>query len=137
MKQNEPAAMSVLMSKRVAVALVALLAVAPLLDQKAVAGNGTYGGSLGSGAVHAIGSGNANHPKTTARNWITLHRPDGEAVHVNADQIVFVMSATALGGDKRANSKLQLTNGFVDVRESVEEVMRAVQGDALNQISDM
>jgi hypothetical protein len=108
---------------------------------QATAGNATYEGALRADDVRAIGSAgakfSADQSKNAARSWITLHRPDGETVHVNAEQIVFIMSASALGGDKRANSKLQLTNGFVDVRERVEEVMRAVHGGALNQIPDM
>ena len=62
--------------------------------------------------------------------WLQLHRPDGEVVHVNTDQIVFVMSAsTNSGSDKRAQTKLQLVNGFCDVRESVDEVMRLIRSD--------
>ena len=63
------------------------------------------------------------------KEWIELHRPDGEVVHVKADQIVFVTSATGTGASMRANSKLQLLNGYSDVRESVEEVMQAIHND--------
>jgi hypothetical protein len=55
--------------------------------------------------------------------------PDGEVIRIKADQIVFVMSATATGADKRAHSRVQLLNGFADVRESVEEVMQAIKND--------
>jgi hypothetical protein len=62
--------------------------------------------------------------------WIQLHRPDGEIVHINTEHVVFVMSAANSGADKRAQSKLQLVNGFCDVRESVAEVMRLIRSDA-------
>src|SRR5436305_1910269 len=62
--------------------------------------------------------------------WIQLHRPDGDVVHINTDQIVFVMSdSTNSGSDKRAQAKLQLVNGFCDVRESVDEVMKLIRSD--------
>jgi hypothetical protein len=66
--------------------------------------------------------------------WIQLHRPDGDVVHVRTDQIVFVMStSTSSGSDKRAQTKLQLVNGFCDVRESVDEVMQLVRsGEAVS-----
>src|ERR1700730_1288148 len=54
--------------------------------------------------------------------WITLHRPDGEVVHIKADQIVFVMSAPP-AGHRSARSRVQLLNGSADVRETVDEVM--------------
>jgi len=60
--------------------------------------------------------------------WIQLHRPDGDIVHVKIDHIVFVMNAANLGADKRAQAKLQLVNGFCDVRESVDEVMQLITG---------
>jgi hypothetical protein len=63
------------------------------------------------------------------KGWIKLHRPDGEVVHVRIDQIVFVMTAAGTGANERAQSRLQLANGFSDVRESVEEVMQAIQND--------
>ena len=58
-----------------------------------------------------------------------MHRPDGEVVHIKADQIVFVTSASGTGASMRANSKLQLLAGYSDVRESVEEVMQAIHND--------
>ena len=61
--------------------------------------------------------------------WLELHRPDGGIVHVKVDQIVFVMSAAWTGANERARSRLQLANGFADVRESVDEVMEAIQND--------
>jgi hypothetical protein len=41
---------------------------------------------------------------------------------IQADQIVFVMSATNASANKRAQSGVQLANGFADVLESVDEV---------------
>ena len=57
------------------------------------------------------------------RGWVSLHRPDGELVRVKVEQIVFVMSAAKTGANSLALSRLQLLNGFVDVREDVESVM--------------
>jgi hypothetical protein len=45
------------------------------------------------------------------------------------------MSAAGIGADKRAQSNIQLVNGFADVRESVEEVMQAIRNDVSDQIS--
>jgi hypothetical protein len=63
------------------------------------------------------------------KGWIALHRPDGEVVYVKVDQIVFVMSAKDTGAAERARAKVQLLNGHSDVRESVEEVMQAIESD--------
>jgi hypothetical protein len=98
------------MRKKVAIAVVALLAGALMLPNHETLARG--------------GSG-----KAETKGWIDLHRPDGEVAYIKADQIVFVMSATSTGADKRAHSKVQLLNGFSDVRESVEEVMQAIQND--------
>ena len=57
------------------------------------------------------------------RGWVSLHRPDGEIVRIKAEHIVFVMSAVKTGANSLALSRLQLLNGFVDVREDVESVM--------------
>jgi hypothetical protein len=57
------------------------------------------------------------------RGWVSLHRPDGEVVRIKVEQIVFVMSAAKTGANSLALSRLQLLNGFVDVREDVESVM--------------
>jgi hypothetical protein len=56
-------------------------------------------------------------------------RPDGEVVHIQVDQIVLVMSATNASANKRAQSRVQLANGFADVLESVDEVMQAIMKD--------
>jgi hypothetical protein len=66
--------------------------------------------------------------KARILGWITLHRPDGEVVHIKADQIVFVMSAPP-GAHQLARSRVQVLNGFADVRETVDEVMAAIQND--------
>ena len=78
---------------------------------------------------HVGGSGQAaSSPSAAAmRGWLALHRPDGEAVRVKANQIVFVTTVAGTGAATCARSRLQLLNGFVDVRESVEEVMRFIQ----------
>jgi hypothetical protein len=64
-----------------------------------------------------------------AKGWLALHRPDGEVIYIKVDQIVFVMSAKDTGAAERARAKLQLLNGHSDVRETVEEVMQAIEGD--------
>jgi hypothetical protein len=58
-----------------------------------------------------------------------LHRPDGEVVGIKTNQIVFVMSAANTGANTRALSRIQLLNGFADVRENVDEVMLAIKND--------
>ena len=63
------------------------------------------------------------------KGWIGLHRPEGEVVRINTNQIVFVMSAENTGADKRALSRIQLLNGFADMRENVAEVMLAIKND--------
>jgi hypothetical protein len=65
------------------------------------------------------------------KGWIALHRPDGDVVYIKLDQIVFVMCAKNTGADQRAHSKILLLNGHSDVRESVEEVMQAIENDSL------
>jgi hypothetical protein len=65
------------------------------------------------------------------KGWIALHRPDSGVVYIKLDQIVFVMSARNTGADERARSKIQLLNGHLDVRESVEEVMQIIENDSL------
>jgi hypothetical protein len=131
-----------MMSKKVAVAVVALLAGALMLpNHQALARDGGFAGGagagVGGGSFRGGGSGDAicSVRRAGMTDWINLHRPDGEVVHIKADHIVFVMSATGTGADKRALSKVQLVNGFSDVRESVEEVMRAIQNDDSDQIS--
>ena len=67
--------------------------------------------------------------RTGVKGWIELHRPDGEVVHIQVDQIVLVMSATNTSANKLAQSRVQLANGFADVLESVDEVMKAIMND--------
>jgi hypothetical protein len=76
-------------------------------------------------------SGELDHlsSRSTTRGWIGLHRPDGEVIHIRTDQIVFVTSAANYGADKRALSRIQLLNGFSDVRENVEDVILAIKID--------
>jgi len=42
---------------------------------------------------------------------------------------VFVMNVTNVSANKRAQSRVQLANGFADVLESVDEVMQAINED--------
>jgi hypothetical protein len=65
------------------------------------------------------------------KGWIVLHRPDSEVVYIKLDQIVFVMSAKNTGADERTHSKVQLLNGHLDVRESVEEVIHIIENESL------
>jgi hypothetical protein len=108
--------------KRITVAVLALLAAALILSsQEALAGNCCNGG-LGTPAIYSLS-------RIRIKGWIELHRPDGEVVHIQVDQIVFVMSATNASTNKRALTRVQLANGFADVLESVEEVMQAIKDD--------
>jgi hypothetical protein len=61
--------------------------------------------------------------------WIRLRRPDGEIVHVNVEQILFVANAKNTGANERARSRVQLVNGFADVLETVDEVMQSIKSD--------
>jgi|SRR5271166_3518266 len=107
------------MPTKVAAALIALLAGALMVPDRDVFARdaGDFGKAISS------------QSKARMKGWIELHRPDGEVVHIKEDQIVFVMSAIDMGASKRAQSRLQLMNGFIDVRESVEEVMQVIQKD--------
>jgi hypothetical protein len=108
--------------KRITVAVFALLAAALILSsQEALAGNCCNGG-FGTPAVYSLSS-------IRIKGWIELHRPDGEVVHIQVDQIVLVMSATNVSANKRALTRVQLANGFADVLESVDEVMQAIKDD--------
>jgi|SRR6516165_4621498 hypothetical protein len=68
-------------------------------------------------------------PSGATTGWLDLHRPDREIVRVKANQIVFVTTAAGMGAATCARSRLQLLNGFVEVREGIEEVMRLIQMD--------
>jgi hypothetical protein len=95
-------------------AVVALLALLILSAQTLLACEGGTGKDCAS-------------TRTVMKGWIELHRPDGEIVRVNVPQIVFIMSATNTGADKRARSKTQLLNGSIDVLESIDEVSQALK----------
>jgi hypothetical protein len=90
-----------------------------------------FGGeALGADPGHGVFAPPAAHSssriKTTA--WIHLHRVDGEIVYINLDHIVFVTSAKNTGGNERAKSRIQLVNGFSDVLETVDHVMKSIAG---------
>ena len=114
------------MRKKVAVATVALLAGALMLpDYAALARDGSVAKVRAEAELQASGSeGTTCSPRRVAtKEWVCLHRPDGEAIYISVDQIVFVSSAAA-GAATRARSKIQLLNGYCDVHESVDEVMQ-------------
>ncbi|MEA2923245.1 MAG: hypothetical protein QOI46_1836 [Alphaproteobacteria bacterium] len=108
--------------KSITVAVFALLAGTLMLsNHEALAGSCCDDG-IGNTAVYALSG-------IRTKGWIELHRPDGEVVHIQVDQIVLVMSATNASANKRAQSRVQLANGFADVLESVDEVMKAIMND--------
>jgi hypothetical protein len=107
--------------KSITVAVFVLLAGALTLpNQEALAGNCCDDG-IGDTAIYSS--------RIRTKGWIELHRPDGEVVHIQVDQIVLVMSAANASANKRAQSRVQLANGFADVLESVDEVMKAIIND--------
>jgi hypothetical protein len=67
--------------------------------------------------------------KIRTKGWIELHRPDGQLVHIQVVQILYVTSAKNAGANERAQARVQLTNGFADVLESADEVMRSIADD--------
>ena len=121
------------MRKKVAVATVALLAGALMLpDYAALARDGGIVKISAESGLQTSGSENTacSSRRMGAKEWVCFHRPDGEAIYVRIDQIVFVTGAAA-GAAMRARSKIQLLNGYCDVRESVEEVMQLLGNDNL------
>jgi hypothetical protein len=109
------------MSAKITATLAALLAGATMFSSRAVFAHDCYN----AGSLNAVST-----PRGTAmKGWIDLHRPDGETVRMKASQIIFIMTTTGTGASARAKSKLQLMNGFIDVRESIEEVMWIIQSD--------
>jgi len=107
--------------KSITVAVFALLVGAlTLSNQEAVAGNCCDDG-FGNTAIYSS--------RIRTKGWIELHRPDGEVVHIHGEWIVLVMSATNASANKRAQSRVQLANGFADVLESVDQVMQAILKD--------
>ena len=110
------------MRKKLTIAGLVLFASAVTIsNQEALAGDCCDGVS-GKTPIYSLS-------RIRTKGWIELHRPDGEVVHIKVDQIVFVMSATNTGANKRAQSKVQLVNGFTDVLESVDEVMQFIKED--------
>jgi hypothetical protein len=109
------------MQRKAAAALVALFASALMFFNR----------DASAYDCHVGGSGKAvsSSSPSAMRGWLDLHRPDGEVVHVKANQIIYVTSAAGTGAHTCAQSLLQLMSQFVDVRESVEEVMRIIQAD--------
>jgi len=114
------------MRKKVAVATVALLAGTLMLpDYSALARDGGVAKVRAEGGLQTSGSADTtcSSRRVGTKEWVCLHRPDGEAIYISVDQIVFVSSAAA-GAATRARSKIQLLNGYCDVHESVDEVMQ-------------
>ena len=109
------------MSKRATIAALSLLGMALMLFG---------GGALGADPDGAVFAPSAAHvsSRIKTRAWIHLHRVDGEIVYINLDHIVFVTSAKNTGGNERAKSRIQLVNGFSDVLETVDHVMKSIAG---------
>ena len=107
-------------TKSTAAVLALFASVLMISTQEALAGDCCDGG-FGKAAIYSLS-------RIRTKGWIELHRPDGEVVHIKLDQIVFVMSATNAGANKRAQS---LVNGYADVLESVDEVMRSIKENDL------
>ena len=109
------------MSAKITTVLTALLAGAIMLSSRAVFAHDCYN----AGPSNAVSRSRGDEMK----GWIDLHRPDGETVRIKASHIIFMMSTAGTGASERARAKLQLMNGFIDVRESIEEVMWIIKSD--------
>jgi hypothetical protein len=107
---------------RKTIVVLALLAGALMLSTEQARALDCGGGNLGKGAACSLTS-------TRIKGWIELHRPDGKTVHIQTDQIVFVMSTANTGANTAAQSKVQMVNGYADVLESVDAVMQAIKED--------
>ena len=107
--------------KSITVVVLALLAGAVTLSNQAALAGNCCNDRFENTAIYSL--------RIRTKGWIELHRPDGEVVHIQVDQIVLVMSATNASANKRAQSRVQLANGFADVLESVDEVMSAIKND--------
>jgi hypothetical protein len=107
------------MRKALLAAMVALVASALLVPQQTTLARDRADGRCEQGQCSLS--------KRAIKGWIELHRPDGEVVLIKVDQIVFVTTAGGTGGSNRAVSKVQLLNGFADVREGIEEVMQTIE----------
>jgi hypothetical protein len=101
--------------------LVLFASAVTIANQEALAGD-CCDGVFGKTAIYSLS-------RIRTKGWIGVASADGEVVHIKVDQIVFVMSATNTGANKRAQSKVQLVNGFTDVLESVDEVMQFINED--------
>jgi hypothetical protein len=110
------------MSKKAATAVLTLLGCALMLSTQDALARDSGEGVFAKGAAYSLS-------RIRTRGWIYLHRADGEAVHINVDQIVFVTNAKNTGGNERAKSRIQLVNGFSDVLETVEEVMQSIKNN--------
>jgi hypothetical protein len=110
------------MSKKAATAILTLLGCALMLSAQEALARDSSDGVFAKGAAYSMS-------RIRTRGWIYLHRVDGETVHINADQIVFVTNAKNTGGNERADSRIQLVNGFSDVLETVEEVMQSIKNN--------
>jgi len=139
MKRDEVHIKAGVMETKIPIAILALLVGALMLPDLAFAQVGGAAEIITSDGFQAGRSGGAVCSlRSAGRNeWIRLHRPDGGVVHIKADQVVFVTSAAGTGADKRAQSKVQLLNGFSDVRESVEEVMQVIRNVTSDRISNL
>jgi len=114
------------MRNKAAIATVTLLAGTLILpDCAALARDGGIVKISAESGLQTSGSENTacSSRRMGAKEWVCFHRPDGEAIYVRIDQIVFVTGAAA-GAAMRARSKIQLLNGYCDVRETVDEVMQ-------------
>jgi hypothetical protein len=86
------------MRKKVAVATVALLAGALMLpDYAALARDGGVAKVRAEGGLQTSGSADTtcSSRRVGTKEWVCLHRPDGEAIYISVDQIVFISSAAA------------------------------------------
>jgi hypothetical protein len=103
-----------------AASFLALITGAVLLPGQLLAHDCTVGRAVSSGHSSSVSG---------MKGWVRLHRPDGEVVRIKVDQIVYVMSSAKTGANTLALSRIQLLNGFVDVRESVDGVMLVIKND--------
>jgi hypothetical protein len=110
------------MSKKATTIVIALFGGALMLSTQEALARDWDDGVFAKGAAYSLS-------RIRTRGWIQLHRLDGEVTHINVDQILFVTNAKNTGGNDRANTRIQLVNGFSDVLETVDEVMQAIKND--------
>jgi hypothetical protein len=111
-----------LMKKKATIGVLALLGGVLMLSNQETLARDFGESAIAKAAAHSLS-------RIRTRGWIHLHRLDGEVVHINVDQIVFVANAKNTGGNERAKSRVQLVNGFSDVLETVDEVMHFINDD--------